>query len=186
MTIVSGCPLTEDVISKMTKNRYFYYEEALQHEDPLWSDGMNAWLIFRYDVISRFLKDKRFEANRKKGFIEKLNMKEEEKQFLSSFYSRWLMYMDAPEHTQLRKKVQLPINKMNAQIQDIAQNSANSVFSRIPLNAGQTVVDAVSDIAEPFTNKVLADLLGLSIKDYSIILSEATNAVDFLWNPHPD
>ena len=32
----------------------------------------------------------------------------------------------------------------------------------------------------------MADLLGLSVKDYSTILAEATSAVDFLWNPHPD
>ncbi|AUJ79418.1 cytochrome P450 [Bacillus velezensis] len=170
----------------MTANRFSFYEEALQHNDPLWSDDLNAWLIFRYDFISHFLKDKRFTANRKKEFFEKLNIAEEEKQFLTSFYSKWLMYMDAPEHTQLRRKVQLPINKINARITEISQSAANSVFSRIPLKEGQAVIDAVSEIADPFINNVMADLLGLSVKDYSTILAEATSAVDFLWNPHPD
>lgn len=53
-----------------TKKRYELYNNVFESgEDILWSKEHKAWFVFNYDLVSILLKDKRFNANRKKGFM---------------------------------------------------------------------------------------------------------------------
>ncbi|KAA0944239.1 hypothetical protein FQ087_19155 [Sporosarcina sp. ANT_H38] len=85
-------------IEKISECRYSFYEEMLNEEGLFWDDELKAWLVFKYDLIQSLLKDKRFKANRKGDFIQKLDTSEYNKEILSTFYSNWLMYMDAPKN----------------------------------------------------------------------------------------
>lgn len=169
-----------------TKKRYELYNNVFESgEDILWSKEHKAWFVFNYDLVSILLKDKRFNANRKKGFIDKLEAQDSEKNILSSFYSRWLMYMDEPDHSKLRKGIQVPINKINSTTPEIAHLIAKEII--IPYKSkSNLVVDAIEDLAIPFTNLVLSKIMGLGLSDYELVLREANNAIDFLWKPFPN
>ncbi|WKB35817.1 cytochrome P450 [Terrilactibacillus sp. S3-3] len=47
------------------------------------------------------------------------------------------------------------------------------------------VVDVEKEISEPFVRGIMSELLGLSEEDYSKVLTLATSAVSFLWEPSP-
>ncbi|MGE6663865.1 cytochrome P450 [Paenibacillus xylanexedens] len=171
-------------IENMTKDRYGLYAKGLEENNPVWSDELRAWLIFEYDLVNTYLKDSRFSANRKKNFIDQLDITDKQKDELFSFYSRWLMYMDGPEHRETRKSIQKPINNLNMVSKDVAKNAAIKVINAL-VEEEVDIINCCEDIAIPFTNEVLSQNLGLNIEDYQNILYEATNAVSFLWNPSP-
>ncbi|PEA52946.1 cytochrome [Bacillus pseudomycoides] len=170
-------------IKKIIEDRYKFYTNALNTEKITWDKELNAWLVFDYSTIVQFLKDSRLKANRKKQFIENLDIPVEYKDKLSSFYSRWLMYMDNPEHKELRKHVQPPINLTNSIVEDLAKTSTLKILNS--LEKDEEIIDLINQIAIPFTENTLANLLGLSVQDYKLILQEAFKAVDFLWIPLP-
>lgn len=172
-------------IKKIIENRYTFYTNALKIDNIIWDEELNAWLVFDYNTITTLLKDSRLKANRKKQFVESLNIPNEYKETLSNFYSRWLMYMDNPEHKELRKHVQKPINLTNSIIESLAINSTLKVLNSLEKNGDSKVIDLINDIAVPFTENTLANLLGLEVEDYKLILQEAYKAVDFLWIPIP-
>lgn len=70
--------------------------------------------------------------------------------------------MDNPEHKELRKHVQVPINLTNSIIEDLAKSSTLKVLNA--LNKDTEFVDVVNEIAIPFTENTLANLLGLDVK----------------------
>lgn len=175
--------MTNSTIKKIIEDRYKFYTEALATENIIWDKELNAWLVFDYTNINQLLKDSRLKANRKKQFIEKLDIPVEYKDKLSNFYSRWLMYMDNPEHKELRKHVQVPINLTNSIIEELAKSSTLKVLNS--LNKDTEFIDVINEIAIPFTENTLASLLGLDVNDYKLILQEAFKAVDFLWIPVP-
>lgn len=171
-------------IKKTTECRYSFYEDMLHHDGIFWDNELNAWLVFKYDLIETYLKDKRFKANRKGDFVRNLNTSEYNKEVLSSFYSNWLMYMDPPNHGELRKKVQIPLNKITKNVSAIAKEAANHLTNNAFSNNKQEI-DVDKELALPFVVKVLSDILGLTEDDYIKVLTEATNAVDFLWKTNP-
>lgn len=91
--------------------------------------------------------------------------------------------MDNPEHKELRKHVQVPINLTNSIIEELAKSSTLKVLNS--LNKDNEFIDVINEIAIPFTENTLANLLGLDVNDYKLILHEAFKAVDFLWIPVP-
>lgn len=139
--------------------------------------------MFKYDLIQSLLKDKRFKANRKGDFVQKLDTSEYNKEILSAFYSSWLMYMDAPQHVELRKKVQIPLNTLIKDVSTIAKDIS------IQLSQGllerNDEIDVDKQIATPFVSRILSNMLGLNESDYMLILNESNKAVSFLWTPFP-
>jgi len=174
------CPRNK-IIQDITSDRYKFYN-SMYGQSPVWSDELNAWMVFDFKMIKEFLNDKRLYANRKGDFIKKLGLSEENETFLSTFYSRWLMYMDNPNHSELRKKIQLPLNKLNKSIFPAVKDFAAEIIQN--LGTSRTI-DIAEEIAEPFVTKVMSDLLGINEAEYTLLLKEANSAIDFLWKPQP-
>jgi cytochrome P450 len=69
-----------------------------------WSEGCNYWTVFSYADVFSALKDQRLSARRTGSFL--LSLPESERaQFseLVRLMGQWLLFMDAPEHSRLRK-----------------------------------------------------------------------------------
>ena len=174
-------------MAQITRDRYLFYKEAVNLSAPIWSDDADAWLLFNHDLVSKYMKDERFIANRKKAFVDSLDIPSENKEILSRFYNKWLMYMDNPEHQELKKKVQIPIIEVNS-IAALLSKEISRTLLDSTLKVTSSPVNVIKEITLPFTNKVLSGVLGISCGHYKEILLEATSAVSFLWmsNPSPE
>ncbi|PFG04496.1 cytochrome P450 [Bacillus sp. es.034] len=176
--------LHNPTMAQITKDRFSFYNEAIDQSAPIWSDDADAWLLFNYDLVSKYMKDERFIANRKKAFVDSLDILSDHKEILTRFYNKWLMYMDNPEHQTLKKKVQTPIIEMNSLASLLSKEVSRKLLDSM-LQANSPSVDVIKEMTIPFTNEVLSGVLGISCKLYKEILQEATNAVSFLWSSNP-
>lgn len=174
-----------NAMQEVEKDRYKFYRENLKNSEGIvWARDLNAWLIFDYETISKLLKDSRLKANRKGQFVDKLNTSKYNKEILSGFYSRWLMYMDNPMHSDFRKKVQLPFNLVNKEVANSSHEHLERILEGMKAQeCGE--IDIHADIAVPFVSGVMSELLGLTEENYLRILEESTSAVDFLWKTYP-
>ena len=87
-------------------NPYPYYRQLRAHDPVYWSEKTQSWLVTRHIDVSTGLRDGRFSVKRGNVNIDKLPGDiQNELHPLRYFYSLWLMYMDPPEHTRLRKLV---------------------------------------------------------------------------------
>ena len=81
----------------------------MRAEDPVhWNSRMKLWLMTRYDDVSGFLRDKRLSASHQAiatatgPFPD--DMKEQVRPLLDHL-KNWLLLLDPPEHTRLRRLV---------------------------------------------------------------------------------
>lgn len=177
--------LINPAMSQITSDRYAFYKDAVRQSAPIWSDDADAWLLFHYDTITTYIKDERFIANRKQTFVDSLDISSEHKEILAKFYNKWLMYMDNPAHKELRRKVQLPISKVNSSAAVLSKDVSKKIFRSRMVGDRTDTVDFINEVTLPFTNEVLSGILGISCEHYKTLLQEATSAVSFLWMSNP-
>ncbi len=137
----------------------------LRAEDPVhWSGSLEAWVLTRYDDVVLTLTDPRFSADRRKA----RNRSAQQSLFAIEEFgpfkrARMMVNVDAPEHTRLRRLVSKAftprmIENMRPHIQEIVNHLLDGVQE-----AGR--FDFIKDFAYPLPVTVIAEMLGVSLKD---------------------
>ena len=135
--------------------------------DPVYRDRrFLGWILTRYDDVAAVLRDPRVSslrptANEPVG--RALASIESEVRELREFQSRWMMYLDPPDHTRLRSLVSSGIHgrdrrSMRGRIQALV----NELLAPAR-EAGK--LDVVQDLARPLPALVIADLIGMPRED---------------------
>ena len=160
-------------------NPYPYYRQLRDHDPVYWSEKSQAWLVTDYQTVSSGLRDKRLSVKRVKSNLEGLPPEtQEELAPLSSFYSEWLMYMDPPQHTRIRRTVGTALSpKMVDCMKSGINATVNHQLDKVKDRNG---FDIVEDYAKPISLKVMADLFNIPPDDYAKIETWSTQIVGFL------
>lgn len=187
-----------DLLGKSTlEDPYRLYDE-LRVAAPVYRDRrFFGCILTRYDDVVAVLKDSRVSSRRPTAderVPRSLSAIAEELRELRAFQSRWMLYLDPPEHTRLRALVNSSftagtVARMRYRVQDLV-NGLLRPF------AGGAQFDLVQAVARPLPALVIADILGLPPEDRPLfqswsdgiaagmVLSTGQDAIDGLIEAH--
>lgn len=130
-------------------------------EDPVHRNALGAWLLTRYDDVSAVLRDPRFAAHDisqtirgKRRFLPAGDI-----DALSDAIEQWLMLINPPDHTRLRRLVSRPfqpgsIKQLRPKVEQIVAG-----VMRRARPTGR--MDVINDLALPLAVGMIAHILGV-------------------------
>lgn len=144
-----------------------------------------AWLLPHYDDVSRALRNPQLSSSRSNSFLAMLPATERGRfAGLSHILSQWLGFLDAPEHTRLRKLLNKGFAaRMIERWSDAIRRTAESLADDLPANRQ---IDFMATFAHPFPACVIADLMGVPHTDQQRFIRWSSDIVAFFGNPSND
>ncbi len=152
--------------SDFKTNAYPLYSR-LREEKPVCKTVLptkqEAWLVARYDDVSRLLKDQRFVKDPANAMTPEQLAREPRTPKMFAPLTRNMLGLDDPDHARLKRLVQAGftprrIEQLSARTEDIAAKLLDR------LN-GKTHFDLIADFAMPFPVTVISELLGVPETD---------------------
>lgn len=156
------------------KNFHNYpYEiyDLLRDREPVHWSFIGVWVLTRYADVKAVLTDKRFATDSLPKRLEEKNKYTQNHQgglsALQQATSKFLFYMNPPDHTRLRGLVGKAfspsfVESLHPQI----QKTVDELLSKVPEGGN---IDIISDLAAPLPVKVIANLLGMPIEDCDML-----------------
>jgi cytochrome P450 len=161
------------------QNPYPFYQILQEQEPVFWSEKKNAWMVTQYVDVSDGLRDPRLSV--KRNAIRPVglpNSISEELDPLRAFYSLWLMYLDPPTHTRLRKIANKAFT--NQFVEDSKPAIKAVIEQTMSTLRANGYMEIMSEFASPFTVAGLASLLGIPEGDYPLVQNWSQKLVGFL------
>ena len=163
---------------------YPIYQRFLE-EGPIhyvdWGPGM--WAVFRYADCSFILKDSRLSAKRSAALLLALPAeKRAEFAELARMLGLWMLFIDAPEHSRLRKLM----NKgFSPAVAESLRPQIEAIVDRMlePLRRASEA-ELMHEIAHPLPVRVIAEMLGLSGSGQDRLVQWSDAIATFIGNPH--
>lgn len=166
-------------------NPYPAYE-ALRQAGPInWSEEFfgGAWLLTNHSDVEMVLKDARFSAQRTGAWV---NDREEERGELRSFqrlFARALLFLDAPDHTRIRKVLNAGfrpevIQKLVPHIEQIVTDLLDQA------QAGDSF-DFIEQVARPLPVHVITRLMGIEDGQREDFMVWSDHLALFIGSPLP-
>lgn len=162
---------------------YPIYQRFLE-EGPIhyvdWGPGM--WAVFRYADCSSILKDSRLSAKRSRALLLALAA-ERRAEFaeLARMLGLWMLFIDAPEHSRLRKLM----NKgFSSAVAESLRPQIEAIVDRMlePLRHASEA-ELMHEIAHPLPVRVIAEMLGLSGSGQDRLVQWSDAIATFIGNP---
>lgn len=162
--------LDEQLISDQTyADPYPFYDLARAEAPVYYSQVINGWMLTRYVDVGEVLRDhERFSnAGRMTLFTEKLpdSVRAEIGPLLEHF-SRAILHVDPPQHTNTRNALQQVFTK--ARMQRMQTRVQQLVDELIDRSGKSENMDIISDFGYPLAMSVLGELLGLPLNEYDL------------------
>lgn len=138
---------------------------TLREQDPVhWSSVHDAWILTRYDDVAASLRDPRLGAGRIQEIFARLPVAlREELPSLRRVMERWLVFLDPPEHTQLRELVSYAFKP--GYLDDLRGWVAELAGTLVEGLIRKTEADLIRDYAYPLPALVIGRLLGAGSAD---------------------
>jgi cytochrome P450 len=172
---------------EFVQNPYPTYHRLLE-EGPLHfvdvSGGMwGVWAVFRHAECSAVAKDPRLSVRRTEGMLFTLPA-ERQNDFkeLVRMLGLWMIFIDPPEHTRMRKLMnqgfsQSAAQALRPQVEKIVDRVLDSV-------ADCSEADLVKELAYPMPVRVISELLGVPETMHEAFLRWSAAIAEFNGNPH--
>jgi cytochrome P450 len=165
--MVSTLQINEDLLCPESIDDPYAYFGRLRDLDPIhWNPLWQGWIVTRHqDVVAVLLDHARFSSNRM-AYLD-AHASAEKRQSLEAYFamlSRWLVFMDPPDHTRLRRLMQrasfTPRQLMawRPRIQALVDDLLAQIEPGKP-------VDFVQAFAFPLPVLVMSELLGFPAGD---------------------
>ncbi|MGA8189094.1 MAG: cytochrome P450, partial [Candidatus Sulfotelmatobacter sp.] len=159
----------------------------LHEEGPLhYVDAGNQWAvwsIFSHAECSSIAKDPRLSAKRAKQMLLPLPLSRQgEFSELARMFGLWLIFMDPPEHTRLRKL----LNKgFSAAAVEGLRPQAEAIVDQMlkPLQHGSEV-ELMSEFANPMPVRIISELLGVPQALHGTFVNASRAIAVFRGNPN--
>ena len=142
-------------------NPYAYYAALRDAEPVYWSARLNAWMLTRFADVHAALKDPRLISSRRvSSYADSLpSTTREQMQPLFYQFDKWIGNMDAPDHTRLRRLVNVAftgrmVEGLRGDIEELVAELLDAVQA-----SGR--MDFVADFAYPLPAIVIARMLGV-------------------------
>ena len=158
---VPAAPARPLIDAAFLANPYPAYA-ALRDAGPIhWSDEFfgGAWLLTKHDDVEMALKDPRFSAQRTGAWVKD---REEERGELSGFqrlFARALLFLDAPDHTRLRKVLSAGFRP--ELIQQLVPHIEQIVTDLLDQAQAAESFDFIEQVARPLPVHVITRLMGI-------------------------
>ena len=136
--------------------------QMLRANAPILKTEMGFWVASRYEDVTAILRDKRFG----KCFVERIEHQYGAEVWDQPVYAsmrNWMLVMDPPDHTRLRKLVARAftprrLKDLRPRIQQLVDDSLDVVQERHEM-------DFLADFAYPLPVHVICDMLGIPIEN---------------------
>lgn len=142
-----------------------------------------VWGVFSHAECSAVLKDPRISAKRADRMLVLLPMnKQSEFKELAQLLGLWMLFLDPPEHSRLRKLMNKGFGQTTAEaLRPQVEKVVNKILD--PLE-NVSSIDLVHAIAHPMPVRVISELLGIPEGMQGAFLRWSDAIADFLTNPH--
>ena len=133
----------------------------LRQVDPVhWNEGLRSWCLTRYEDVARAYQDPRFSAQRIDTFVARQQAAgDEQLAALGRWISLWLVFMDPPRHTRLRKLTQKAFTRRA--VARLTRTIVDQIHQLLDRTRDQEEMDFVRDFAYPLPANVIAHMLGV-------------------------
>ena len=150
----------------------------LRSADPVHLSSWGDWYLLRFEDVTRLTSDKGF-CGRSPASANPLLHDGDAVSSFGRMAGRWMVFMDPPEHTQLRSAASAYFTKariegLRGRIQDLVDDILAALCDAGP-------VDVVAELAYRLPVTVVSDLLGMPSDDhlrFKDLLQQLTQAVD--------
>lgn len=142
-----------------------------------------VWSIFSHNECCSIAKDPRLSAKRANQQILSLPLsKQAEFKELARMFGLWLIFMDPPEHTRLRKLLNKGFSP--AAVEALRPRVESAVDQMLDLFEQDSEVELMSEFANPLPVRIILEMLGipLELRDTFVEWSRAIGA--FRGNPN--
>ncbi len=146
-------------------NPYPIYHK-LRSDEPIHQSFKGMWVLTRYADAKAVLRDPRFCVDKMPNNVKHKSEDLNQRDFntLAQAISKWLIFLDPPEHTRLRGLISKAFSStsvkfLRPQIQQITDELISKVRHRGSM-------DIMSDFACPLPCNVIAAILGVPIEDW--------------------
>ncbi|MCH2130621.1 MAG: cytochrome P450 [Pirellulaceae bacterium] len=142
-------------------NPYRYYSLLRQTNPVHWSDRLNAWVLTRYEDVRHALKDPRLISSRRvSSYAHSLPQQTQVKmQPLFYQFEKWIGNMDPPDHTRLRRLVNVAFTAR--MVENLRDDISQLVHELLDSVEAHSHLDFVRDFAYPLPAIVIARMLGV-------------------------
>jgi cytochrome P450 len=154
--------------SDFITNPYRAYSHLRAATPLYWMDKFRngAWLVTRYADVLAGLHDARLSSQRSHNLTAALPS-EVQSEFVTfnRIFSRWMLFLDPPEHSRIRKLLNKEftpnmIQRLRPRIQEVVDSLLDDV-------AGKSEIEFMTDFANPLPVRVIAEMLGIPAEDQS-------------------
>ena len=183
-------------MSKVSVQKITFGGETLQDPYPMYArmheggplhlldvDGQwGAWAIFSHAECSSIAKDPRLSAKRAQQMLALLPPdSQSEFRELARMLNLWLIFMDAPEHTRLRKLLNkgfapAAVEGLRPQVEAIVEGMLQ------PLQRGSTV-ELMQEFANPMPVRIISEMLGVPPELHDTFVNWSRAIAVFRGNP---
>lgn len=174
-----------------------FSDEVLQDPYPMYArlheqgplhylnvDGKWAvWSIFSHAECSSIAKDQRLSAKRAKQMLLSLPLsRQAEFSELSRMLSLWMIFMDPPEHSRLRKLLNKGFSA--AAVESLRPQTEAIVDRMLKPLARESEIDLMSEFANPMPVRVISELLGVPQALHGTFVNASRAIAVFRGNPN--
>lgn len=156
--------LTDDLTAPEVIDRPYEYFGELRETDPVYeNEKWGGWIITRYDDVRRCLQDDEHlsvevEADRLRD--SSLEIPE-----TKGMFPRWIIYLDPPEHTTLRRIIGEAFNpemvsEQRAQVEETTEGLIEDIERRDP-----DEIELIEEFAFRLPVRVISGIMGLPAED---------------------
>jgi cytochrome P450 len=158
---------------------------TLRTHDPVhWDEGIDAWIITRYEDVKAGLYDASLSARGPTAFMSLLDESElASLRDLRSFYEHWMIFSDSPYHERVRACVQRVLTPRAAErrrsnVRELALQLAGAATGRS--------VDLYKEFARPLAVGVICDVLEIPTAQWEQFSSWSHDLIAFISTPRPE
>lgn len=144
-----------------------YRTYSVLRSAPLhWTDKFRngAWLVPRYADVLAGLHDPRLSSQRSHTLTAALP-REAQAEFaaFNQIFSKWMLFLDPPEHSRLRKLLNKEFTpNMIQRLRPRIQQVVNTLLDEV---AGKSEMEFMTEFANPLPVRVIAEMLGIRGED---------------------
>lgn len=165
--MVQALQINEDLLcAEAIDDPYAYFGRLREHDPVHWNPLWQGWIVTTHrDVVAVLHDAEQFSSNRM-AYLD-AHASAQKRQALAHYFallSRWLVFLDPPDHTRLRmllQKASFTPRQMTAWRPRI-QAMVNELYARVP--SGE-VVDYIETVALPLPVLVVSEILGFPYAD---------------------
>jgi cytochrome P450 len=165
-------------------NPYRMYSLLRAMAPLLWTDKFRsgAWVVSRHADVLAGLHDARLSSRRSHNLTAALPA-DVQGEFVTfnRIFSRWMLFLDPPEHSRLRKLLNKEftpnmIQRMRPRIQQLVDSLLDEVV-------GKSEIEFMTEFANPLPVRVIAEMLGIPGEDQSEFQIWSDDLASFFGNP---